>query len=116
MGSSGREAYTLIEVIVALVVFTTGALGLAAGSAIVTRELAVNGTRSLAARLARSRQEQVRAACPSAESGGETHGSVTSVWTVSNLDSSLARVDGRISYSTPRGSRTDPYTLTVWCR
>lgn len=116
MGVSRGQGYTLVEVIVALVVFTTGALGLAAGSAIVTREMAANGTRSLAGRLARNRQEQFQAGCPGAESGSETHGSVRSAWTVVTLASSLALLDGRISYPTPRGNRTDAYTLTVWCR
>ena len=109
------EGYALIEIIVALVVFTTGALGLAAGSAIVTRELAVNGIRSTAARLALNRQEQIQSACRNAQSGSETHGSLRSAWTVSDVDSSQVLLAGTISYPTRRGPRTDSYTLTVWC-
>lgn len=115
MRPSGSRGYTLIEIIVALVVFTTGALGLAAGSAIVTRELAVNGIRSAAARVARNRQEHIQSACREARSGSELHGSVRSVWSVSRVDSSQLLVAGTISYPTRRGARTDPYSLAVWC-
>ncbi|MDQ3672848.1 MAG: prepilin-type N-terminal cleavage/methylation domain-containing protein [Gemmatimonadota bacterium] len=110
-----NKGYTLLEVIVALVVFTTGALGLAAGSAIVTREMGVNGIRAAAARLASNRQERVASACRTAQSGSETSGSVRSVWTISRPDSARLRLAGTISYPTRRGIRTEPYALAVWC-
>lgn len=115
MRGSGDQGYTLIEIIVALVVFTTGALGLAAGSAIVTRELGANGIRAAAARLAKNRQETVRSACRTAQSGSETSGRLRSDWTVSRLDSPRLRLAGTISYPTYRGTRTDAYSLAVWC-
>jgi prepilin-type N-terminal cleavage/methylation domain-containing protein len=111
-----RQGYTLIEIIVALVVFTTGALGLAAGSAIVTRELGTNGVRAAAARLAKNRQEQVRSTCRTARSGSETLGRLRSSWTVSPIDSSHISLVGTVSYETRRGTRTDSYALTAWCQ
>ena len=116
MRRRAKPGYTLIEVIVALVVFTTGAMGLAAGSAAVARDMAANGTRASAARLARNRQESVQSACRAAQSGSETRGSVRSAWTISWLDSSTLRLAGTVSYFTHRGARTESFALTVLCR
>lgn len=115
MRRPSNKGYTLIEVIVALVVFTTGALGLAAGSAIVTRELGTNGVRAAGARLAKNRQEIVQSACRTAQSGSEKRGSLSSAWTVSRLGSSRVRVAGTVTYPVPRGIRTESYGLVVWC-
>lgn len=111
-----RDGFTLVEIIVALVVFTTGALGLAAGSAIVAREIATNGLRSDAARLASSRQEIVQSACKSARSGAEVRGPLTSTWTVARVESTAVSLTGAVSYSSSRGARAEPYQLTIECR
>jgi len=111
-----NRGYTLIEIVIALVVFATGALGLAAGSAIAMREMATNGIRSAATRLARNRQETVHAACRTAQSGSETAAGFRSEWTVSRADSSRMHLTGSVSYETYRGSHTDPYTVAFRCR
>src|SRR5688500_18404326 len=116
MQGTANRGYTLIEIIVALVVFATGALGLAAGSAIAMREMATNGIRSAATRLARNRQDTVHSACRTAQSGSETAGGIRSEWTVSPADSSRIRLAGSVSYETYRGSHTDPYTVAFRCR
>lgn len=116
MGRSRKAGYTLVEIIVALLVFTTGALGLAAGSAIVARELGTNRVRAEAARMAASRLEVVHSTCRIAQSGSETRGSIVSEWTVSPLDSTRVRLTGTVSYVTARGSRTEPYTAIVGCQ
>jgi prepilin-type N-terminal cleavage/methylation domain-containing protein len=110
------RGYTLVEVIVALVVFTIGALGLVAGSAIVVREIGTGGVRGEAARMATSRQEIVRSACTAAQSGSETRGSITSAWTVSPIDSTRAMLAGTVSYTISRGPRSQTYSFTVGCR
>jgi len=110
------SGYTLIEIVVALVVFTTGALGLAAGSAIVAREMSTNAVRAEAARLATSRHEIVESACRAAQSGSETRGPVTSTWTVSRPDSSRVRLAGTVSYPVARGTRSDRYSASIGCR
>jgi prepilin-type N-terminal cleavage/methylation domain-containing protein len=110
-----RDGFTLVEIVIALLVFTTGALGLAAGSAVVARETGINGLRGDAARLARSRQEIVQSACRSARSGAEARGSLTSTWTVSRGESTTVTLTGTVSYPTTRGARTEPYALTIQC-
>ncbi len=115
MRSSLLDGFTLVEIVVALVIFTTGALGLAAGTAVVAREIGANGVRSDAARLARSRQEIVQSACRSAQSGSEARGALTSIWTVSAVESTTIALTGSVSYATGRGARTEPYALTIQC-
>ena len=110
------NGYTLVEVIIALVVFTTGALALAAGSAVVAREMHSTGVRAEAGRIAASRLEIVRSTCLAAQSGSETRGSITSEWTVAPLDSASVRLTGTVSYLGPRGLRTDAYSTIVACR
>jgi prepilin-type N-terminal cleavage/methylation domain-containing protein len=113
---SRSGGFTLVEIIVALVLFTTGALGLAAGSAIVARELSSNGLHSDAARLARSRQEIVQSACRAAESGTEARGALISTWTVSPVDSTTITLAGAVSYSSSRGAHREPYTMSISCQ
>jgi Tfp pilus assembly protein PilV len=115
MARSNRAGCTLIEIIVALFVFTTGALALAAGSGVVARELGTNNLRAEAARVAASRLEVVHASCRIAQSGSETRGPILSRWSVSPLDSSSLRIEGTVSYITAHGSRSEPYAATVGC-
>lgn len=111
-----RSGYTLVEVIVALVVFTTGALALAAGSAVVAREMHSSSVRAEAGRLAASRFEIVQSTCLAAQSGSETRGSIRSEWTVAPLDSASVRLAGTVSYLGPRGRRTEAYSTILSCR
>jgi len=111
-----RQGYTLIEIVVAFVVFTTGALGLAAGSAIVAREMSTNGVRAEAGRLATSRQEITESTCRVAQSGSEVLGPLTSVWSISRPDSFRVAVAGTVSYPSRHGIRTEPYSAMVRCQ
>jgi prepilin-type N-terminal cleavage/methylation domain-containing protein len=108
--------YTLVEVIIALMVFTTGALALAAGSAVVVREMHASRVRAEAGRLIASRLEIVQSTCPLARSGSETRGRIKSEWTVVALDSNSVQVAGTVSYVVPRGPRAEAYSTIVACR
>ncbi len=116
MRQSRQDGYTLVEVIIALVVFTTGALGLAAGSAVVARELGTNGLRAVGARLAASRHEIVHSTCRTSRSGSEARGQVTSAWTISPVDSTRVVLAGSVSYASARSSRRETYSATIGCR
>ena len=71
--------YTLIETIVALLLFTIGVLALVSTSALVGREMNTNAVRERAGRMAASRIEIVGAACRRAASGRETSGLYTNL-------------------------------------
>src|SRR6267142_4844238 len=104
-----RIGYTLIEIVVAIFLFSVGGLALVATSAIVTRELSVNATRERAGRIAATRLEMLRAGCRGAVSGREKIGRIESEWSVGLSDSSHLSATESITYPAQRGSRTDIY-------
>ena len=115
MRSSLRIGYTLIEIVVALVLFSVGVLALVASSAILGRELSVNATRERAGRIAATRFEMLRAECHGATSGGEKFGRIKSEWSVGASDSSHLSVLESITYPRRQASRTDLYRATLPC-
>lgn len=108
--------YTLIEVIVALLVFTVGALALAASSALVAQAMATNALRERGGRIASSRIAVIKSQCVIATSGRETVQQIESAWSVARPVRSRVSVTESVSYMSPRGARTETYRTTVWCR
>jgi prepilin-type N-terminal cleavage/methylation domain-containing protein len=106
--------YSLVEVIVALVVFTLGALTLVASSALVARAMGRNAMRDRAARIAVSRIEVIESQCWIATSGQETVQQVESDWVVSRESSRLSIVES-VRCLSPPGSCAETYRATVWC-
>jgi prepilin-type N-terminal cleavage/methylation domain-containing protein len=107
--------FTLIEVIVALLIFTVGALALAASSALVAQSLATNALRERAGRIASSRIEAIKSQCGSGASGSETVRQIESSWRVARVDSLRVGITESVGYVSPRGSRTEIYSAMVWC-
>jgi prepilin-type N-terminal cleavage/methylation domain-containing protein len=108
--------YTFIEVIVALLVFTVGALSLAASSALLAQAMATNALRERVGRIASSRIAVIESQCGIAMSGRERVEQVESVWSVGRPDPSRVSVTQSVSYISPRGAGTETYRTTVWCR
>lgn len=101
-----RSGFTLIETIVALVLFQFGMLALAGTSAVVARDLAA-AQRSLRAQsLARNRVELLRAGpCPSPVRGSATiPGGLRENWSVEAAGPRRAIVDS-VDFALPRGRR-----------
>jgi prepilin-type N-terminal cleavage/methylation domain-containing protein len=113
--STASAGYTLIEVVVALLIFTVGALALAASSAVVARAMAMNALRERAGRVASSRIEVIKSQCGIAASGRETVQQIESAWAVTRTDSSRVSVTESVSYFSPGASHTETYRATVWC-
>lgn len=109
------RGYTLIEAIVALLLFTLGGLALASTSAVVGRELNTNAIRERAARIAASRLEVIRAECRTASSGREALQHVESDWSASFPDPSRVTVVESVRYVTWKGPRTDFYRAILPC-
>ena len=116
MRTSTRIGYTLIEIVVALFLFTVGGLALVATSAVVGRELAANAVRERAGRIAANRLEILGADCRGATGGRESFGQIESEWSVGYPDSSRLRLLESITYPTRRGGSTDIYSVTLPCR
>ena len=97
--------FTVIEILVALVVFTVGVLALAGSAARVTRVM-TSGRRDLAAAAwASARIESLHGrGCQAVVSGEESREGMTFRWTVSDLDARSRRVrlfverPGRVEY------------------
>lgn len=103
-----------MEVLVAMLVFAVGALGLAAGSAVVARQFAGNTLRSNALRIARTRAERAIAdGCLASTSGEDRRLGVRSVWR-SSLGASVT-LDQTLERSTPLGVRSDRFLSGVPC-
>jgi len=115
MRTCARSGFTLIEVIVALLLFTIGGLALVATSALVGREMNTNAVRERAGRIAASRLEILRAGCLSAASGRETFQQVESEWSVAFLDSTRLSVVERVSYQAAEGLRTNLFRAVLPC-
>ena len=110
-----RAGYTLIELVVALLVFSVGGLGLVATSAVIGRELSANAVRERAGRIAATRLEILAAECGVATGGRETIGGIRSEWSVSFPDSSRVSLVESVTYPTRRGGRTDTYRAVLPC-
>jgi hypothetical protein len=115
MPTSLRIGYTLIEIVVALLLFTAGGLALVATSAVIGLELTANAIRERAGRIAASRLEILGAECRSARDGREIVGLIESEWSVDFPDSSHVNLLESITFPTRLGSRTDLYRVTLSC-
>ena len=99
---SYRRAFTLVEVLVALVLLGAGILGLSASSTLVSRMIGDGSRLSLAATIATGRLEQLRAiGCASAASGTAVTRGIEERWSVAPVGSSLAALDVHITVTYP---------------
>lgn len=110
-----RAGYTFIELIVALLLFSVGGLGLVATSAAIGRELSANAARERAGRIAATRLEILAAQCRGAAAGQETIAGISSEWSVGFLDSSRVSLVESVTYPSRRGGRTDTYRAVLPC-
>jgi prepilin-type N-terminal cleavage/methylation domain-containing protein len=110
-----RPGYSLIELIVAILVFSVGGLGLVATSAVVGRELSANAARERAGRIAVTRLEILTVQCRVAMAGRETITGIRSEWSVGFPDSSRVSLVESVTYPSRRGGRTDIYRAVLPC-
>ncbi|HJQ54369.1 MAG TPA: prepilin-type N-terminal cleavage/methylation domain-containing protein [Gemmatimonadaceae bacterium] len=111
-----RDGYSLVEVIVALMLFTVGALALMSTSTVLAIQLGNDARRERAGRIAAERIEVVRSTCHAAATGTERVGDVTSSWAVTPGVRNDLLVVETASYLTSRGSRIDSLRALVPCR
>lgn len=111
-----RGGFTLVEVMVAMLIFTIGLLGLATTSAVVVKQMGDAGRMGVASTIAQSRMEKLRVAnCKTAvPATSNTTRGVTETWTVTPQTRST-RIDVTVSYSTRNGLRSQSYRSTIPC-
>ena len=109
------NGYALVELIVALLLFSIGALALAGASALIGRALNVDVQRERAARVASRQIEILTASCHDAASGSQDVPPIRSEWTVSRPDAGHIDVSESVSYPSSNGRRTDLYRTLAVC-
>jgi prepilin-type N-terminal cleavage/methylation domain-containing protein len=110
-----RAGFTLVELMVAMLMFTVGLLALASTSAVVVGQMGDAGRMGVAASVAQTRIERLRSgACGTAQTGTNTGRGVSESWTVTPMTRS-ARIDVTITYSTRRGLRSQSYRSMMRC-
>ena len=114
--TSPRAGFTIVELLVAMMVFGIGVLGLAATTATVTRLMGSASRNTLAATVAQSRIEKLRGtACASLAGGSEKVRGITSTWTVTAATRGVS-ITETVSYPNARGgTRTRVYNTMITC-
>jgi prepilin-type N-terminal cleavage/methylation domain-containing protein len=109
---------TLVEVVVALVVFGVGMLGLGSAILVLMRQARAAHTQSIATDVAASRLEQlVSTACETHEAGSEQIRGIESSWSVqSRLGTNAVLLNHGVQFSLPDGVRARQYYTATPCR
>ena len=114
--SGKRAGFTLVELLVAMMVFAVGMLGLAATAASVTRMMGGAKRQTIAATVAQSRLEKLRSSpCASITSGSETVRGITNVWTVTAVTRGVSVKDSVAFPSSRNKTRSKVYKTTLPC-
>ena len=102
-----RKGFTLIEALVALVIFEFGMLAIVATSAATARDLMTANRRAHALAIGRDRAAQLRAAACTAPSAGARRagGDYLEIWRVESLGSGRVITDS-VVFAVARGRRT----------
>ena len=119
---SARPAFTLLEVLIALVILGVGILGLSANAALVSRLVGDGSRLTLAATVATARFEQLRATrCASASSGSTVTRGIDERWTTAPIAATGNSVEIRLSVTYPVRAtggdslRTQRFRGASWC-
>lgn len=115
-GSGSRAGFTLVELLVAMMIFAVGMLGLAATAGSVTRMMGGARRQTIAAQVAQSRIEKLRASpCTALTGGSETVRGVTNIWTVTAVSRGVNVTDSVVFPIARGGSRSRVYRTTLSC-
>ena len=110
-----RPAFTIVELLVAIVIFTIGLVALAATSGLVAAHVEDGGRLTAAAHAARTVLDSLGARrCDAIVGGSAARDRISVEWTVSR-DSSAAQVELIAGAVLRRGTRRDAYRLVVPC-
>ena len=110
-----ERGFTIIELLVAVVIFSVGLLALAGTASVILTTLTSTQSRTIAAGVAESRFERIRAtACVSRASGSTRTRGITESWTLDRL----ARADDvtvAVTFLSNHQSRTERFRSFLPC-
>jgi len=112
---TNRNGFTIVEVVVAIMIFSLGILGLVSTAATVTRMVGRSQQYNMAASLAQQQVEILRATtCASMAAGSGTSGNYAIAWTVTAVTNGK-QIGVTVTYPTTKGSHTDTFTSIISC-
>jgi prepilin-type N-terminal cleavage/methylation domain-containing protein len=110
-----RAGVTLVEVVVAILVLSVGALALAGSAAVMARRMAESARAGAAVSVGRTRAELSFATrCAALADGDERLLGVRSEWSIAAAAAS-ADISQRITHRTPRGDHFDEFLTAAPC-
>jgi prepilin-type N-terminal cleavage/methylation domain-containing protein len=114
---AARRGFTIVELVVAIVILSIGMLGLASTAAVVTRQIGGGAQQTIAASLAESRFEALRArSCVGLVGGTAATRGITEVWTVATSTAARARVvTDTVKWSVRGRLKRASYTSMIPC-
>jgi type IV pilus assembly protein PilV len=122
MNRRGREGFTLIEVMMAVVLLTVGVMALASGSASVSRMIGRGRTDTMVADVVTSRADVLRRIaastnpqCTALAKGDTTAGGIKQEWTITTVGTFSRTVQLIVSYRTAKRAHVDTTTITLYC-
>jgi Tfp pilus assembly protein PilV len=125
MSISTEKGFTIVEVMVAVLMLTTGVMALVGSSAMVTRMIGRGRESTLVGQIATARAERLRqiatatnppCIAPAFKSDSVKTNSVGEKWELLPAVGSTSTFRMTFTYRTPRGSRTDTMLTTILCR
>jgi prepilin-type N-terminal cleavage/methylation domain-containing protein len=106
---------TLIEIVVAIVVLSVGALALAGSAAVMLRRMSDSSRGAAAASVARALNEAAFSrSCATLSSGNKQTAGIQSEWSV-GASAASTNIRQRVTYATRGGSHTDDFLTAVPC-
>ncbi|MEO5903602.1 MAG: prepilin-type N-terminal cleavage/methylation domain-containing protein [Gemmatimonadaceae bacterium] len=112
--ASIHRGLTLVEVMIAILVFAIGALGLAATSGAVVRQLVSSEQRTRAAQIAATRLEKLNASPCSSSSSLESSWGITSSWSTS-VGISRVALEQALTRRDSKGVHSDTFLAAAPC-
>jgi len=110
-----RPAFTIVELLVAIVVLTVGVLALAATAGLVAAHVGDGGRLTNSAHAARSVLDSLRTLpCERAVSGAGLRRGVPVTWTVAR-DSLVVSIEVIVGLTLRRGTRRDTHHAVIAC-
>ena len=110
-----ERGFTLVELMVAMIIFVIGLLALASTTAVTTRHMGGGAQMARAASAAQTRFERLRAeACETITDGSDESRGIAEKWTVTTMPRAV-EVTLVVSFDTNRGSREHEYKTIIPC-
>jgi prepilin-type N-terminal cleavage/methylation domain-containing protein len=110
-----QRGYTIVELLVAVMIFSVGLLGMAGTASVIMSTITSTKSRTIAASVAESRFERIRATpCVSRAGGSAMTRGISEAWTLDRL----ARADDvtvNVSFLSNRRKRTESFRSFLPC-